>query len=100
MFSDVLPTLASLSRAFQKHDVHFTVVKPLVVGTKSAVDTFLTTPGEFFNSLPTVLLELEEYGVKQPTDAMVTEFKSSIYDKYLCTLSRSTRARTAAQSWE
>ena len=88
MFSDVLPPLASLSRAFQKHDVYFTVVKLLGVGTKSAVDTFLTTPGEFFNSLPTVLLELEEYGIKQPTDAMVTEFKRSIhvYDKYLCTL--------------
>ena len=60
MFSDVLPPLASLCRAFQKHDVDFTIVKPLVVGTKSAVDTFLTAPGEFFNSLPTVLLELEE----------------------------------------
>lgn len=34
-----------------------------------------------------MLLELEEYGVKRSTDAMVTEFKSSIYDKYLCTLS-------------
>lgn len=48
MFSDVLPPLASLSRAFQKHEVDLTVVKPLVVGTKSAVDTFLTVPAEFF----------------------------------------------------
>ena len=35
MLSDVLPPLANLSRAFQKKDVDFTVVKPLVQGTKA-----------------------------------------------------------------
>ena len=40
MFCDVLPPLAGLSRAFQKHDIDFTVVKPLVAGTKSALMLF------------------------------------------------------------
>ena len=30
MMSDVLPSLTGLSRAIQKHDLDFTVVKPLV----------------------------------------------------------------------
>ena len=64
MFSDVLPPLAGLSRAFQKKDIDFTVVKPLVVGTKATIDALLLTPGEFFQSLSDKLLDLEEYGVQ------------------------------------
>ena len=68
-------------------DIDFTVVKPLVLGTKSAIETMLLTSDEYYQSLITVLPELEEYSVQQPTDAMVTHFKTDIYDKYLCNLS-------------
>ena len=78
MFSDILPPLAGLSCAFQKHDIHFTVVKPLVVGTKAAIDALLLSPGDCFSSLPTVLPELEQFGAQQPTDHQVEEFKQHV----------------------
>ena len=86
-FFDILPPLAGLSRAFQKHNIDFTVVKPLVVGTKAAIDAFLLSPGHCFSCLPTVLPELEQFGVQQSTDHQVEEFKHLVYNKYLITLS-------------
>ena len=71
MFSDVLPPLAGLSSAFQKQDIDFTMVKPLVVGTKATIDALLLTPGEFFQSLSDKLSDLEEYGIQQPSDSMI-----------------------------
>ena len=85
MFCDVLPPLAGLSRAFQKHDIDFTVVKPLVAGTKAAIDALLLVPEDCFSSLPKVL---EEFGVQQPTDYQVQQFKQHVYDKYLEILSQ------------
>ena len=87
LFSDVLPHLAGLSRAFQRKDVNFTVVKPLVRGTKAAIDALLITPGEHFQSLPSVLADLDDCGVHCPTDAQVDQFKTNVHDKYLSTLS-------------
>ena len=88
MLSDVLPSLAGLSRAFQKHDIDFTVVRPLVIGTKAAIDALYETPGEHFSSLPAVLPTLEEFGVQQSTDRLAHDFKQNVYCKYLATLSR------------
>ena len=93
MFSDVLPPLAALSRAFQRQDIDFTVVKPLVLGTKATVDALNLTPGEFFENLLVVVSELEEYGVQQPTGSMVERFKEDIYQKYIATLSAHITAR-------
>ena len=86
MFSDVLPPLASLSRAFQRKDVNFTVVKPLVNGTLAAINALRATPGEHFQRLSSVIAELEEYGVNPPSDSQVENFKRNVYDKYLKTL--------------
>ena len=84
---DILPPLASLSRAFQRKDVNFTVVKPLVSGTQAAISALLAFPDEHFKSLPSVLAELQKYGVTTPSDREVEFFKINIYDKYLHTLS-------------
>ena len=86
MFSDVLPHLAGLSHAFQRKDVSFTVVKPLVTGTQAAINAFLVTPGEHFQYLSAVFSELEDYGVKSPTDSQMKTFKRDVYSKYLHTL--------------
>ena len=86
MFSDVLPPLASLSRAFQRNDVNFTVVKPLVNGILSAINALHATPGEHFQRLSSVIAEIEEYGVNPPSDSQVENFKRNVYDKYLKTL--------------
>ena len=56
ILSDVLPPLTNLSHAFQRKEVDFTVVKALVQGTKVTIDALLMTPGEHFQSLPTVYL--------------------------------------------
>ena len=71
MFSDVLSPLASLSHTFQWKDVNFTVVKPLVNGTHATINALLATPGEKFQRLPSVLAELEDYGVSTPSDSQV-----------------------------
>ena len=60
MFSDVLPPLACLSRAFQKKDIDFTMVKLLVVGTKAAVDALLLNAGELFQILPAAVGGLQQ----------------------------------------
>ena len=60
MFSDVLPPLANL---FQRKEVDFTAVKPLVQGTKATIDALPMTPGEHFQSLSTVLPELRQFRV-------------------------------------
>ena len=83
MFADVLQPLASLSCAFQRKDVNFTVIKPLVNGTQAAINTLLTTPRETFQCLSFVLAELEDYGVKAPSDTQVADFKKNVYEKYL-----------------
>ena len=87
MFSDVLPPLPSLSRTFQRKDVNFTVIKPLVNGTQAAINALLATPGEHFQRLTFVLAQLEDFGVKTPSDSQVAGFKKNVYEKYLQTLS-------------
>ena len=86
MFSDVLPPLASLSHAFQQNNVNFTVVKPLVNGTLSAINALRATPGEHFQHFSSVIAELEEYGVNLLSDSQVENFKRNVYDKYRKTL--------------
>jgi hypothetical protein len=93
MLSDVLPPLANLSRAFQKKDIDFTVVKPLVQGTKATIDALSMTPGEHYQSLPSVLPELRESGKNMPSDLEIDQFKKNMYDKYLSILSDHIRAR-------
>ena len=88
IFSDVLPSLANLSCAFQRKEVDFTVVKPLVQGTKATIDALLMTPGEHFQSLSTVLPELRQFGVGQPSDYEGQDFKKNVYEKHLIVLSR------------
>ena len=55
IFSDILPPLACLSRAFQKKDIDFTMVKLLAVGTKAVANALLLNAGEFIQSPPAAL---------------------------------------------
>ena len=87
MLLDVLPLLAYLSRAFQRKEIDFTVVKPLVHGTKATIDALSMTPGEHFQSLPTVLPELRQFCVSQLSNHEVQNFKKNVYEKYLIVLS-------------
>ena len=93
MLSDVLPPLANLSRAFQKKDIDFTVVKSLVQGTKATIDALSMTPGEHYQSLPSVLPELRQSGLNLPNDLEIDQFKKNVYDKYMGILSDHITAR-------
>ena len=86
MLSDILPPLANLSRAFQRKDIDFSIVSPLVQATKATIETLLLTLGEHFHSLPTALLELRSSVICQPSAYEVEQFKKKIYDKYLLVL--------------
>ena len=46
--SDILPPLAQLSRAFQKTSIDFSIVKPLVQGTKGCIKELIANHGEIF----------------------------------------------------
>ena len=72
MFSDVFNALGMLvSRLSErKKDIDYTMVKPLVVGTKAAVDALLLNTGECFQSLPAAVGDLQQYGVQQPSGSM------------------------------
>ena len=63
---------------YLSYDIDFTVVKPLVASTKAAIDALLLVPGDCFSTLPKVLPELEEFGVQQPTDHQVQQFKQHV----------------------
>ena len=67
--------------------MNFTVVRPLVNGTKAAINALLVSPCEHFQNLPSVISDLEEYGVHTPSDSKVESFKKFVYTKYLNTLS-------------
>ena len=62
MLSDVLPPLASLSRAFQKN---YTLVKPLVSGTRATLQNLKATPGQHFATLDVLGSNLESFSLLQ-----------------------------------
>ena len=49
---------------FQRKDIDFTTVKPLVSRTNAVVDSLLLTP-EFFSSLPAVVVDVEQSDEKR-----------------------------------
>ena len=81
MLSDVLPPLASLSRAFQRKDLDYSLVKPLVIGVIATLDKMKTTLGQHYCSLQRVVEEdLDAFDI---SIAMVDTFKAGIYDPFL-----------------
>lgn len=86
--SDVLPPLAQLSRAFQKTAIDFSMVKPLVQGTKDCISGLLTHHGETFSELSSDMENLVSHGFKELTDDHMGRFKQQVYKPYLTTLSQ------------
>ena len=81
MLADVLPPLANLSRAFQKKDLDYTLVKPLVCGVRATLQNLKTTSGQHFANLGHVLgSDLEAFSIQIPE---VDTFKANIYDRYM-----------------
>ena len=81
MLADILPPLANLSKAFQRKNLDYTLVQPLVSGTNSTLQNLKSTPGHHFATLDHVLAtDLEPFAIHAPA---VDTFKTSSHDKYL-----------------
>lgn len=78
--------MACLSKAFQKQDLDYTLIKPLISGSIATLTSLKTSPGEHFLSLDKFLEEklLEDFGIALPIASF--NFKIEIYDKYIDTL--------------
>ena len=91
MLSDVLPPLASLSRAFQREDLDYSLVKPLVGGTVATLQNLKITPGQHFSTLDKMLREdLQAFHIQVPAN---NTFKANIHDRYLDTVIRHLQRR-------
>ena len=81
MLSDILPPLATLSRAFQRKDLDYSLVKPLVSGTLASLHNLKASPGQHFSCLDKVLDEdLAGFNISVRHSL---NFKENVYDKYL-----------------
>ena len=77
--ADILPHLHSLTCAFQRNDMYFTVVRPPINGTKVEINVLLVSPGELSQNFPSVLDELE-YGVLTSSDSEMERFKNFVHN--------------------
>ena len=76
MLFDVLPPLATLSRAFQK-DLDYSLVKPLVTGNKSTIENLKVNVSQHLSTVEDVLsTNLESFHISVPAHT----FKGVIYD--------------------
>ena len=92
MLCDILPCMACLSKAFQKQDLDYTLIKPLISGSIATLNNLKTSPGEHFLSLDKFLEEkLMDFGIVLPNASF--DFKTAIYDKYIDTLIQHIRNR-------
>lgn len=82
MFSDVLPILSKLSKAWQKKDINFTVIKEILEATKQTLTQLKNHPGNYFSSFSLKLTnEWKDFGIKEDS-AKIRSFKENIYDVF------------------
>ena len=86
--SDIFPPLAQLPRAFQKTSIDFSIVKPLVQGTKDCIKKLIANHGEIFKTLTSVMENLTTYGFQELTDDKMSRFKHNVYHPYLTALAQ------------
>ena len=79
MLCDVPPPLGSLSRALQREDLDYSLVKALITDTISTITNLKQFPGEYFSSLDTVLTNLKQFNIPLPSSSQLHYFKENIY---------------------
>jgi hypothetical protein len=84
--SDILPHLANLSKAFQRQNIDFSLLGPLLVGTKTAIKSLETTPGNHFQNLSSNIESLVEIGFKPLTAEKRAQFIKEVHDPYLSSI--------------
>ena len=55
MMSDILPILSHLSKLFQKQNLDFSLIRPLIKSTVTQLQTLKTVPGAFFQQVDGVI---------------------------------------------
>ena len=76
--SDLLPHLASLRKAFQKKNLNFSAVKPLVQGIKAVVAAQEHSPSLHFQSIPVAMVKLSENGFEHYNEDKMRKFKRGV----------------------
>ena len=85
--ADILPPLANLSRAFQRKSIDFSMVKPLVQGTKQCIEALTVNEGAIFSTLSSDMEGLVSHGFLELTTEKLSQFKREVYDSYLTAIS-------------
>ncbi|XP_076113346.1 zinc finger protein 862-like [Mytilus galloprovincialis] len=85
MVCDLLPPLSQLSKALQRKDGDYTVVRPLVTGTIKTIQSFKERHGEHYASVGKVIDDLikENFKVKSPTEEEFDKFERQVYFPYI-----------------
>ena len=85
--ADIQPPLANLSRAFQRKSINFSMVKPLVQGTKQCIEALTVNEGAIFSTLSSDMEGLVSHGFLELTTEKLSQFKREVYDPYLTAIS-------------
>ena len=81
MMSDILPILSHLSKLFQKENLDFSLIQPLVKSTVTQLETLKSVPGAFFQQVDGVISnQLKDFDIRSSSK---DNFKHNVYNKYL-----------------
>ena len=81
MMSDILPILSHLSKLFQKKNLDFSLIQPLVKSTVTQLETLKSVPGAFFQQVDGVIsIQLKDFDIRSSSK---DNFKHNVYNKYL-----------------
>lgn len=81
MMSDILPILSHLSKLFQKKNLNFSLIQPLVKSTVTQLETLKTVPGAFFQQVDDVISnQLKDFNIRSSSK---DSFQHNVYNKYL-----------------
>ncbi|KAJ8043554.1 hypothetical protein HOLleu_10692 [Holothuria leucospilota] len=83
MLCDTLPYLSTLSRLFQRADIDFTTVQPLVISTRTNITALLEKKGKEMEDLPAWVEELVEAGLlrKAEEEPPAGETRQEMYER-------------------
>ena len=90
---DILPPLAQFSRAFQKTSIDFSMVKPLVQGTKDSIANLTKSHGEMFCKLNSDMEKLVASGFEELNEEQMCKFQQRVYNPYFQTISQHLESR-------
>ena len=85
-YIDILQHLANLLGVFQRKSIDFSLVQPLLVCTKAAIEGLKTTPGTQFQHLYSDLESLVQHEFKPFTTAKRDQFMREVHDPYLSSI--------------